>query len=41
MEDKFKEISKKLALDPLNIDRLILSGLFHQKLDLSDDNKSK
>ena len=29
VEFKFKEISKKLAPDPLNIDRLILNRLFH------------
>ena len=33
----FKEF-KKLATDLLNIDRLIFSGLFHQKLDLLDKN---
>ena len=30
VEVKFQEISKKLAPDPLNIDRLILDRLFHQ-----------
>ena len=34
VEVKFKEISKKLAPDPLNIDRLILNRLFHQTPDL-------
>ena len=36
IEVKFKEISKKLAPDPLNIDRLILNRLFHQTPDLPD-----
>ena len=36
VEVKFKEISKKLAPDPLNIDRLILNRLFHQTPDLPD-----
>ena len=35
---KFKEVSKKLAPDPLNIDRLILDRLFHQTTDLPDKN---
>ncbi len=38
VEVKFKEISKKLAPDPLNIDRLILNRLFHQTPDLPDKN---
>ena len=38
MEVKFQEISKELASDPLNIDRLIFSELFHQKPDLTDRN---
>ena len=38
VEVKFKEISKKLAPDPLNIDRLILDRLFHQTTDLPDKN---
>ena len=33
IELKFKEISKQLAPDPLNIDRLILNRLFHQTPD--------
>ena len=40
VEVKFKEISKKLAPDPLNIDRLILNRLFHQTPDLPDKNNS-
>ncbi len=41
VEIKFKEISKKLAPDPLNVDRLILNRLFHQTPDLPDKNNSK
>ncbi len=41
VEVKFKEISKKIAPDPLNIDRLILNRLFHQTPDLPDKNNSK
>ena len=41
VEDKFQEISKKLAPDPLNIDRLILNRLFHQIPDLPDKNNFK
>jgi len=41
IELKFKEISKKLAPDPLNIDRLILNRLFHQTPDLPDKNNFK
>ena len=41
IEVKFKEISKKLAPDPLNIDRLILNRLFHQTPDSPDKNNSK
>ncbi len=41
IETKFKEISKKLAPDPLNIDRLILNRLFHQTPDFPDKNNSK
>ena len=41
VERKFKEISKELAPDPLNIDRLILNRLFHQTPDLPDKNNSK
>ena len=36
VELKFKEISKQLAPDPLNIDRLILNRLFHQTPDFPD-----
>ena len=35
VEVEFKKISKKLDPDPLNIDRSILSGLFHQIPDLT------
>ena len=38
VESKFKEISKKLAPDPLNIDRLTLNRLFHQTPDFPDRN---
>ena len=41
VEVNFKEISKKLAPDPLNIDRLILNRLFHQTPDLPDKNNLK
>ena len=40
VEVKFKEVSKKLAPDPLNIDRLILNRLFHQTPDFPDKNTS-
>ena len=36
VEKKFKEISKELAPDPLNLDRLILNRLFHQTPDFPD-----
>ena len=36
IELKFKEVSKELAPDPLNVDRLILNRLFHQTPDLPD-----
>ncbi len=36
VELKFKEISKELAPDPLNVDRLILNRLFHQTPDFPD-----
>ena len=36
IESKFKEISKELAPDPLNLDRLILNRLFHQTPDFPD-----
>ena len=39
VEVEFKKISKKLAPDPLNIDRLILNRLLHQIPDLPDNNK--
>ena len=41
VEVKFKEISTKLAPDPLNIDRLILDRLFHQTRDFPDNNNFK
>jgi hypothetical protein len=41
VEVEFKKISKKLAPDPLNIDRLILNRLFHQIPDLPDKNNFK
>ena len=41
VECKFKKISKKLAPDPLNIDRLILNRLFHQTPDFPDKKNSK
>ena len=40
VELKFKEISKELAPDPLNLDRLILNRLFHQTPDFPDKKKS-
>ena len=40
VELKFKEISKELAPDPLNIDRLILNRLFHQTPDFPDKKNS-
>ena len=40
VEVKFKEIAKKIAPDPLNVDRLILNRLFHQTPDLPDRNNS-
>ena len=36
IEQKFKEIAKELAPDPLNVDRLILNRLFHQTPDYPD-----
>jgi len=36
IELKFREISKELAPDPLNIDRLILNRLFHQTPDFPE-----
>ena len=41
MEVEFKKISKKLVLDPLNIDKLILNRLFNQIPDLPDNNNFK
>ena len=41
VEDKFKEISKKLAPDPLSVDRLRLNRLFHQTPDFPDWNNLK
>ena len=41
VEVKFKEMSKKLAPDPLNIDRLILNRLFLQSQDSPDKNNFK
>ena len=41
IELKFKEISQKLAPDPLNLDRLILNRLFHETPDLPDKNNLK
>ena len=41
IELKFKEISHKIAPDPLNVDRLILNRLFHQTPDLPDKNNLK
>ena len=41
VEVEFNKISKKLAPDPLNIDRLILNRLFHQTQELSDKNNLK
>ena len=41
VEEKFQEISKKSALDPLNIDKLISNRLFHQTPDKPDNNNFK
>ncbi len=41
VEVKFQEISRKLAPDLLNIDRLIFNRLFHQTPDLPDKNNFK
>ena len=41
IELKFKEISHKIAPDPLNVDRLILKRLFHQTPDLPEKNNLK
>ena len=38
VEIEFKKISKKLAPDPLNIDKLILNRLFRKRLDLHIEN---
>tara|TARA_Y100000741_G_scaffold280581_1_gene220379 strand:- start:8 stop:133 length:126 start_codon:yes stop_codon:yes gene_type:complete len=41
MEVEFKKISKNLASDPLNIDRLISNRIFPQTPDLPDKNNFK
>ena len=41
VEVEFKKVSKQLAPDLLNIDRLILNRLFHQTPDLPDKNNFK
>ena len=41
VEVKFQEISKNIALDPLNIDRLIFYRLFDQTPDLPNNNNFK
>ena len=41
IELKFKEVSKEIAPDPLNVDRLILNRLFHQTPDLPDKKNPK
>ena len=41
VEVEFNKISKKLAPDLGNLDRLILNRLFHQTPDLSDKNNFK
>ena len=41
VEVKFQEISKKLAPDPLNIDRLTLDKLFNQTSDLPGKSNFK
>ena len=41
VEVEFKKISKKLASEPLYIDRLILNRLFHQIPGLPDKNGFK
>ena len=41
VECKFKKISKNLAPDPLNIDRLILNRIFHQTPNFPDNKNSK
>ena len=41
VEIKFKEISRKIAPSPLDIDRLILNKLFHKTPDLPDNNNFK
>ena len=41
IELKFKAISKELAPDPLNLDRLILNRLFHQTANLHYKNNFK
>ena len=41
VEVKFQEVSKKLGPNLVNIDRLILIGLFHQIPDLPNNNNFK
>ena len=41
VEVKFKELSKELAPDPLNLDRLMLNRLFHQTPDFPDKKNFK
>ena len=41
VDHKYQEIFLKSALDPLNIDRLTLNRLFHQKPDLPDKSNFK
>ena len=41
IEVEFKEISKKFAPDPLNVDTLILKRLLNQIPDLPDMNNFK
>ena len=41
VEVEFKKISKKLAPDPLNVDKLILKRLFHQIPCIPDKNNFK
>ena len=41
VEEKFKQISKKIAPDPLNIDRLILNRIFQRTPDLPDKKNFK
>ena len=41
MKVEFKQISKKFAPDPLNIDRLVMNRIFHQTTNLLDKNNFK